>query len=157
MPRIRKTKEKLTTNKTLEDYMQGEEKATIDTLRILTSKDNFDEIVSSLKAAFQRDLNVEEACLEAGISRETYYNWIKASYAFANQIEKARQRLKVHTKKLIAEKILNQNDFEAAKWWAERKLKSEFSTRTEHTGENGNSLKIIIEKNIIDGNKDSES
>lgn len=121
---------------TLQTYIDGEVKCTVDTLRELSNKEKFDDIVSALIGGFQRDLNVEETCLEAGISKETFYQWLKASDELAHRIEKAKQRLKVHAKKVIADKVMN-NDFEAAKWWAERKLKDEFSLRRENTGKDG--------------------
>jgi len=133
---------------TLQDYIDGDIKATVDTLRELSSKDNFDEILSALVGAFQRDLNVEEACLEAGISKDTYYNWINASDELANRIAKAKQRLKTEVKRIIADKIIKNSDLDTAKWWAERKLKSEFSTRQEMTGKDGADLMPVTKINL---------
>lgn len=134
---------------TLTTYIKGDVKCTIDTLRGLSAKDNFDKIVSALIGGFQRDLNVEEACLEAGIAKDTFYNWFNASDEFANRITKAKQRLKVHAKKVIADKVMS-NDFEAAKWWAERRLKDEFSHRQEMTGKDGGPLDVRGLINYLD-------
>jgi len=123
--------------KKLTHYMNGKVKCTLDTLREISDKSNFDQIVSILKKSFQQDLNVEEACLEAGIRKSTFYCWCNASDEFSNSIAQAKQRLRVTAKKTVAASI-EKKDIEITKWWLERRAKDEFATKTETDNKNQN-------------------
>lgn len=93
------------------------------------------EVVRKLEDAFCYDSTVEEACLYAGISRQTYYEFIKEYPAFADRVEHLRQApLLVIRRKLVA---TAQHDADLGLKYVERKRKMEFSTRSEvaHSGE----------------------
>lgn len=47
-------------------------------------------VVNKLIAAFNNSFNITEACQYAGISRETYYNWIAIEAGFSDRMEDAR-------------------------------------------------------------------
>jgi len=63
------------------------------------------EVVSKLVAAFQRDFNVTEACIHAGITRETYYQWIKNEKEFSDKMADAQRYLNMVAKEQHAQII----------------------------------------------------
>lgn len=88
------------------------------------------EVVSKLESAFSWGCTDTEACIHAGISRETLYEYIRNNPKFADRKEQLKE-----TPNLRARQVLNialqQKDKQAAQWWLERKKKEEFSTRSE--------------------------
>lgn len=88
------------------------------------------EVVNKLEAAFSWGCTDTEACLWAGISRDTFYDYIKLNPKFADRKEQLKE-----TPNLKARQVLNlalqQKDKQTAQWWLERKKKEEFSTRSE--------------------------
>ena len=88
------------------------------------------EVVSKLEAAFSWGCTDTEACIWAGISRETLYEYIRNNPTFADRKEQLKE-----TPNLKARQVLNlalqQKDKQTAQWWLERKKKEEFSTRSE--------------------------
>jgi hypothetical protein len=83
------------------------------------------ETVTKLLAAFSRGYNVQEACIYACVSRETYYRWVKDDCVLSGRIEAARTGVSGRAKEIIVDAILN-GDINAAKWWLERRAKREF-------------------------------
>lgn len=100
-------------------------------------------VVSKLIAAFNNGFNIEEACSYSGISKDTYYKWLKKNKRFAYDMEVAQQAVSKTAKKVISEHIQNGN-WKAATWWLERKQRKEFASRTELTGEDGEKLEVGI-------------
>ena len=93
------------------------------------------EIVGKLEVAFSYDATVEEACLDAGISPDAYYDFTKKYPAFSVRVEALRKApLYVIRKKIVQ---TAQHDADLGMKYVERKNKMEFSTRTEvaHSGE----------------------
>ena len=99
------------------------------------------EAVGILIDAFNIGMNITQSCHQAGISRDTYYEWIKKDKVLSDRIAKARsnpERLVKATlfMKLQKESLRLNEDDEAdvptTRWWAERKLRDEFSIRTEN-------------------------
>jgi|GEM_PF-4689247 len=87
------------------------------------------EVVTKLEHAFVYDCSVEEACLLAGISRNTYYEFIKHYPDFQDRIETLR-----NAPYLIARRTLiaaAEHDADLALKILERKRKIEWSLRTE--------------------------
>lgn len=106
----------------------------------------FTEIVlTELKRAFSVGASDVEACLMADISPAALYNYQHEHPDFVEQKDKLKKSLLLHSRQVIARKIVEENDADLAKWYLERKAKSEFSTRQEITGENGESLIPKIE------------
>lgn len=87
-----------------------------------------EEIVRKLEYAFQKDFNIVEACDYAGISRETYYDWIKKKKGFSDKMECAKSNLRRKAKVNLADKI-EAGDIDATKWYLERKAKDEYSVK----------------------------
>lgn len=100
-------------------------------------------VVSKLIAGFNNGFNIEECCSYSGISKDTYYKWIKKNKRFAYDMDVAQQAIGKHSKKVITESILN-GDVKAAQWWLERRQRKDFATRSEVTGEDGEKLEGII-------------
>jgi len=95
--------------------------------------------VKKLEEAFLMDCSIEEACFYAGISRQTYYTWIKDSPELLDRFEELRQEPFLKARKTILD---NLDQPEHAKWYMERKRKNEFAQRTENTGANGGAIEI---------------
>lgn len=99
------------------------------------------EIVTKLEEVFALDGTVEEACFYAGISRNAYYEWVKADPLLNDRFEELRQRPFLKARQTI---VKNLDQPEHAKWYMERKKKIEFAQRTEMTGEGGKDLPTPI-------------
>lgn len=87
------------------------------------------EIVTKLEHAFVYDSSVEEACLYAGISRNTYYEFVKHYPDFQDRVETLR-----HAPYLMARRTLiaaAEHDADLALKILERRRKTEWSTRSE--------------------------
>lgn len=95
------------------------------------------EVVTKLEEVFALDGTVEEACFYAGISRNAYYEWVKAKPELNDRFEELRQRPFLKARQTI---VKNLDQPEHAKWYMERKKKIEFAGRTEMTGAEGKDL-----------------
>lgn len=93
------------------------------------------DVVRKLESAFVYDCTVEEACLEAGIAKSTYYKFLEEHPTFSDRVDRLRNAPNlVIRKKLIQESAHNAD---LGLKYLERKNKVEFSTRAEiaHSGE----------------------
>lgn len=102
------------------------------------------EVVGVLVASFQNGLNITQACLQAGITDETYRNWCKEDPNFLADMDKARTFLSSKARQNLAKKI-NEGDEKTSQWWLERKDRREFATRSEH-GVDVDPVKEILDK-----------
>lgn len=93
-------------------------------------------------------MSAREACLHADISQQTYYKVIKANPELGKHLESLRDNPLKMARGIVYERLKRGKDVETAKWYLERKAKSEFSTRTE-SEENRNVTVNIIN---FDGN-----
>ena len=90
-----------------------------------------EQVLQKLEDEFKKGHSDEEACLIAGIAMSSLYNYQKEHPEF---LEKKRI-LKTHPSSLAREIIyeaLTKGDRDTAKWYAERKMKDEFSTKQEN-------------------------
>ena len=99
------------------------------------------ETVTKLEEVFVIDGTVEEACFYAEISRNAYYEWIKANPALNDRFEALRQRPFLKARQTIVKALDNPHD---AQWFLERKKKKEFAVRTELSGPDGGDIPIPI-------------
>lgn len=99
------------------------------------------EILNKLEEAFIDDLTDQEACIYAGISHTTFYNYQKDNPEFIERKEQLRGALGIKAKENIA-KAIRKGDKKTSKWWLSRKRKGEFSTRTELTGDEGKPIEV---------------
>lgn len=109
--------------------------------------------VVNLITAFKTDLTEFEACVYAGISKPQYNYFIKLHQEFSDIKDCCRQFPKLRVKKVFSESLDN---LEFAKWWAERRMKNEFSPRTEHTGAEGQPIQPILVKFMDENNRNSK-
>lgn len=89
-----------------------------------------DLILSKLDDWFLSWMTDAEACLYANISPATLYRYIEANPSYWERKEELKKNIKVITKRNI-KKFLDEWDKDITKFVAERKIKDEFSLRTE--------------------------
>jgi hypothetical protein len=104
------------------------------------------ETVKKLKEGFAQGFSVDNACIWADISKQTYYTYCEKEAGFLD-LCKTLQKKPLIKSILVINKALNEGDVSTAKWYAERKAKDEFSlkTETEHSGEVKSKV-VYIEK-----------
>ena len=95
------------------------------------------EVTNKIEEVAALDGSVEEMAYYAGVHRDTLYLWLKQDKEFSDRIQELRERPVLKARQTIV-KSLDTPD--GAKWYLERKKKLEFSTRSEHTGADGNDL-----------------
>lgn len=101
------------------------------------------ETIAKLEEAFANGASDLEACFYAGIGKSTLYNYQVEFPEFLERKEGLKDMIKYRARKNIADKI-TAGDIDTSRWYAERRLKDEFSARTEQTGANG--MPLIPEK-----------
>lgn len=95
-------------------------------------------VVSKLEQAFSLDSTISEACFYAGITRETYYEFLKREPEYADRFEALRNRLVLKARETVAREI--GKNYQNSMDYLTRKRKNEFSTRQELTGAEGTPL-----------------
>ena len=100
------------------------------------------EVLAKLDSAFSIGCSDREACLQAGISNDALYDYQTRNPEYSKRKESLKQRLILKARAELY-KGLNNNP-ELALKVLERKLKKEFSLRTELTGEDGEPIKTQI-------------
>lgn len=93
--------------------------------------------VKKMEEVFAIGGSDSEACFYANISRQTFYQYLKLHPEFNDRIDALREKPILKARQTI---IKNLDEPETSKWYLERKKKSEFSTRTELTGQDGEKL-----------------
>jgi hypothetical protein len=89
------------------------------------------DVVKKPDEAFSMDCTVSEACLYAGMSRTTYYEWVKLNPELAHRFEELREHPVLKARSTIVQRLDNVG---TAQWYIERKRKGDFTFRQEHTG-----------------------
>lgn len=108
------------------------------------------ETVKKLEEGFAQGFSIENACIWANISKQTFYTYCEKNAGFLDRC-KTLQKKPLIKSILVINKALNEGDVGTAKWYAERKAKDEFSTRTEQVGKDNKELEFTQLK-IINGN-----
>lgn len=98
-----------------------------------------EEIVKSLVKSFEDGSTITEACHVAGISRQSFYDWMRDHKEFLDRISIA-QEYPDYVARSVLTKSIKEGNVDTAKWWAERRMKDEFSLRKELTGKDGQKL-----------------
>lgn len=78
--------------------------------------------------------NDTEACFYAGISRNTYYQWLNDQAEFRDKIEHAKSGLNMKAKGVVVD-ALSKGDLGTAKWWLEHRAQKEFGKAKDEGGE----------------------
>ncbi len=81
------------------------------------------EVVRKLESAFLIDCTVKEACIFAGISRDTYYRWIKENPELGDRFELMKTNVSLKAKMTI---FKNLDNIKVAQWYMERNNPEEF-------------------------------
>ena len=91
-----------------------------------------DEItLQKLEEAFSNGATDLEACFIAKISKSTLYNYQEEHPDFLERKQALKDLIKYQARKNIKEKVFD-GDVETSKWYAERKMKDEFSQKIEN-------------------------
>lgn len=107
-----------------------------------------DETILIIYKALREGMSRRDACIAAGISEDTFANWLRdKSYFSENIVKKAEYELK-HRNIQIIQKAARVT-WQAAAWWLERKHKDEFSLKTETELSGGlDNTNIVIKDEI---------
>lgn len=81
------------------------------------------EVIRKLETVFAMDGTVEEAIFYSGISRSTYYDWVKAHPDYSDRFEQLRQRPVLKARETVIKDLVNPS---GAQWYLSRKRKAEF-------------------------------
>lgn len=95
------------------------------------------ETISKLEEVFSIGGTDNEACFYAGIGKTTLYNYQQENPEFVERKEALKERPILKARQTI---IKGLDDADNAKWFLERKVKNEFSSRQEMTGKDGKDL-----------------
>lgn len=101
------------------------------------------DVVKKLEDAFSIGATIAEACIHAEITKQTYYNWIEDKPELLDYFKQLREKPVLKARNNIA-LLIQKGDGETSKWYLERKKRDEFSTRTEHTGKDGEGIQIEV-------------
>ena len=74
------------------------------------------------------DCTMEEIAFYANISKQTLYNWMESDKKFKERLDELRTNPVLKARRTIVDKLDNA---EHAKWYLERKRKTEFSQKIE--------------------------
>ena len=96
-----------------------------------------DETIEKLRQAFLMGASDVEACGFADICRDSLYEYQKSHPEFTDQKEEWKAAPTLKARKTVLGDLEN---VATAKWYLERKIKKEFSLRTELTGKNGDNF-----------------
>lgn len=102
-----------------------------------------EQVVEKLIQAFEDGANIVQACKTAEISTDTYYNKLKDDKDFSAKMKNAQDYPDVVAKMNLV-RAMKRNDIDVSKWWAERRMRGEFSTRAELTGKDGEKLESLV-------------
>lgn len=101
--------------------------------------------VGRLIDAFENSATIEEACVYAKITVAQYRYFTDIHPDFPQIKDALIQLPNIKTKQVLV-KSLQEGALNTAMWWAERKMKKEFSTRQEITGPEGGPVEVSPEK-----------
>jgi len=88
-----------------------------------------EEAVKKLESIFQVGGTVDEAVSYAGISKQTYYDWIDRHDGLLTKMEAAQHYADVVAKNVVVDNIVKNRDVGTAKWWLEKRQFKEASVQ----------------------------
>lgn len=95
------------------------------------------EVLAKLEEVFAIGGTDLEAIFYADISKDALYDYQKLHPEFTDRKEKLKERPILKARQTIVKGL---DDADNAKWYLERKVKNEFSSRQEMTGKDGKDL-----------------
>ena len=120
-----------------------------------------DSIIQSLKPFLEMGLSRNKACEAIGLPPQTLSNWVVNDDALGMKLRGYENTLNYLAISNIASALQAEAETEGPRkdmstWWAERRMKEAFSTRTENTGADGKDLPApILVQFIGDDTKDN--
>lgn len=99
--------------------------------------------VKKLEEAFVVGATVPEACFNAGISKQSYYNWTRANPGLLDRFEALKQSPFLRARKTIYAAL--EHDAHFALKFMERKLKGEFGLNP-NIADTGHEINIVIRR-----------
>lgn len=125
------------------------------------TKDERESIIQSLKPFLEAGFSRNRACEQIGLPAQTLSNWVINDEALGIKLKGFENTLNMLALSNIADAISKESDSddtrkETSKWYAERRMKQEFSTRTEATGAEGKDLPQTVLVKFI-GDEPTES
>jgi hypothetical protein len=102
-----------------------------------------EQVLKDLRAIFLIGATQEEACRYSGISVKTLWNYTEKHPEFLQEIKAWQEDSILKARRKVIEEI--PKDINTAKWYLERKVKTEFAQRQELTGDEGAAINVIIE------------
>lgn len=99
-------------------------------------------IIQSLRQFLEMGLSRNKACEAIGLTPSTLSNWVAADDALGMKLRGYENTLNYLAISNIASALQAEAETEGPRkdmstWWAERRMKNEFSTRVEDTGPDG--------------------
>ena len=108
-----------------------------------------ERIIQSLREYLELGFSRNKACSLIGLAPGTLSNWVKDDEALGMKLEGWENKLNALAISNIAQALMAEGENEdtrkeTTKWWLERKMKADFSTRLEQTGADGKDLPTPI-------------
>ena len=119
-------------------------------------------IIQSLQDSLELGFSRNKACEMIGLAPQTLSNWVKEDEALGIKLQNWENAINRIAMSNIRQAIASESDEEdkrkeTTKWWAERKMKSDFSTRVENDlTTNGKELPTPILGNVQTNNSSDE-
>jgi len=102
------------------------------------------EVLRKLDECFLNDLSDRQACYIVDINPESLYAYQREHPKYTERKATLKEMTIANAKKNIAQAI-KEEDKDMSKWYVERKLKSEFSTKQEIAGSGGFASAVTVE------------
>lgn len=112
------------------------------------TKEQKESIIESLRPYLEAGLSRNKACDAIGFDPTTLSVWVSDDQALSMKLRGWENTLNILAMANVASALNKEaeqdNDArkETSKWWLERRMKAEFSTRTENTGADGQPLVV---------------
>lgn len=103
----------------------------------------FDKVVvEKLVSIFKIGGSIEEACANARIDKQTYYNWLEAHPGFSTEIASAQHYSDIAAKNVVVGSILKHKNIESSKWWLEKRVFKNTQTNVQ------NNIQIVVPNSL---------
>jgi transposase-like protein len=104
-----------------------------------------ERIIQSLQVYLEAGLSRNKACEYIGLPPQTLSNWVVNDESLGIKLQGWENATNILAVRNIMDAIAKEAELEdtkkeTSKWWVERRMKNEFSTRTENTGADGKDL-----------------
>jgi len=125
------------------------------------------EIVKSLQPYLEAGLSRNKACEAIGLKPQTLSVWVQEDESLLIKLRGWENTLNVLAMSNVASGLQAESESEdprkeTSKWWLERRMRNEFSTRVEQTGKDGGpvqyeDLSQLSDEQLAELTKESES